>query len=142
MIISSEFKVFKTVGFKMPLYTPLHYIEILLAVTGLRETPKAYEISLTLLDLAFLQHEKLYLHLQSEIQIYAENTKLMKKKLMLLKSNMLFLSTAIVVCTTFFLSTEINASKALTVKLARLSNTIDTDIWKMANILFLMSVQE
>lgn len=55
MISSSEIKVFKTVGFKMPLYTPLHYIEILLAATGLGETPNIVNVSIDLLDLAYLK---------------------------------------------------------------------------------------
>lgn len=55
MISSSEIKVFKTIEFKMPLYTPLHYIEILLAATGLGETPNTINISIDLLDLAYLK---------------------------------------------------------------------------------------
>jgi len=55
MISSSEIKVFKTVGFTMPLYTPLHCIEILLAATGLGETPNTFNISINLLDLAYLK---------------------------------------------------------------------------------------
>jgi len=55
MISSSEIKVFKTVEFIMPLYTPLHCIEILLAATGLGETPNTFNVSINLLDLAYLK---------------------------------------------------------------------------------------
>lgn len=54
MIISAEYKVFKTVGFKMPLNTPLTCIEILLAITNRRDKID-HEIALMLLDIAFLQ---------------------------------------------------------------------------------------
>lgn len=54
MVISSEYEVLKTVGFKMPLNTPLTCIEVLLAVTN-RRNKKDHEISLLLLDIAFSQ---------------------------------------------------------------------------------------
>lgn len=54
MVISAEYKVFKTVGFKMPLNTPLTCIELLLAMTNCRDEVE-YEIALLLLDIAFLQ---------------------------------------------------------------------------------------
>ncbi|XP_077277690.1 cyclin N-terminal domain-containing protein 1 isoform X3 [Temnothorax americanus] len=55
MISSSEIKVIKTVDFKMPLYTPLRCVEILLAATGLGETPNMVNTSIDLLDLAYLK---------------------------------------------------------------------------------------
>lgn len=60
MVISSEYEVFKTVGFKMPLNTPLTCIEVLLAVTN-RRSKVDYEITLLLLDIAFLKVQLQYL---------------------------------------------------------------------------------
>lgn len=177
MISSSEIKVFKTIGFKMPLYTPLHCIEILLAATGLGETPNIFNISIDLLDLAYLkvwtldislsnlflymqftiyntyltqscthfQHDRLY----SQFHLYymhkdVVNAEHVARKLMSLKSNILFLSAAIVYCATFFLCLDTNASEEQVVvaKLAELSNTMDADIFNMANMLLLIVTQE
>lgn len=54
-VYSSEFNVFKTVDFKIPLFTPLHCVEILLAATKLGQTPDIYAVCVNLLDLAYLQ---------------------------------------------------------------------------------------
>lgn len=145
MISSSEIKVFKTVGFKMPLYTPLHYIEILLAATGLGETPNIVNVSIDLLDLAYLKHDRLY----SQFHLYyirkdVLNAEHMAKKLTSLKSNILFLSAAIVYCTMYFfcLDTNVSEEQVIIAKLAELSSTRDTDIFNMANVLLLIATQE
>lgn len=54
MVLSSEAEVFKTVGFKVPLNTPLIYVEVLLAIVN-RHDETDREIALLLLDIAFLQ---------------------------------------------------------------------------------------
>ncbi|XP_071577123.1 cyclin N-terminal domain-containing protein 1 isoform X2 [Temnothorax nylanderi] len=145
MISSSEIKVIKTVEFKMPLYTPLHCIEILLAATGLGETPNMVNVSTDLLDLAYLKHDRLY----SQFHLYYThkdvlNAEHVTRKLISLKSNILFLSAAIVYCATFFLCLDTNASEEQVVvtKLAELSNTTDTDIFNMANMLLLIATQD
>ncbi|KAL6261326.1 hypothetical protein P5V15_008846 [Pogonomyrmex californicus] len=145
VISSSEIKVFQTVGFKMPFCTPLHCIQVLLAATGLRETPNTFNISMDLLDLAYLKHDRLY----SQFHLYyapkdARNTEYVTRKLMSLKSNMLFLSAAIVFCATFFLCLDTNAleERVILTKLAELSDTMDTDIFNMASTLLLIATQE
>lgn len=72
------------------------------------------------------------------------NTEHVARELMSLKSNILFLSAAIVYCTTFFLCLDINAleEQVIIAKLAELSNTTDTDIFNMANMLLLIATQE
>lgn len=55
MVSVMEKEIFKKVEFKMPLYTPVHCIEILLTATGIGETPKTVDISMQLLDLAYLK---------------------------------------------------------------------------------------
>ncbi|XP_024870312.1 uncharacterized protein LOC112453665 [Temnothorax curvispinosus] len=144
MISSSERRVIKTVDFKMPLYTPLQCIEILLAATGLGETPDMVNVSIDLLDLAYLKHDRLYSHLH----LYYTHKDVLNEervaiKLISLKSNILFLSAAVVYCATFFLCLDTNASEEQVVvtKLAELSNTTDTDIFNMANMLLLIATQ-
>ncbi|XP_011864626.1 PREDICTED: cyclin N-terminal domain-containing protein 1-like [Vollenhovia emeryi] len=144
MIFSWEIKVFKTVGFKMPLYTPLNCIEILLVATGLGETPNTADVSIDLLDLAYLKHDMLYsqFHLYQAYQgVAAEHV---TRKLMSLKSNVLFLSAAIVYCATFFLCLDTNVleEQVVVAKLAQLSNTTDTDIFRMADVLLSIATQE
>lgn len=39
----------------MPFYTPLNCVEILLAATGLKDTPNMQELTINLLDLVYLQ---------------------------------------------------------------------------------------
>ncbi|XP_012059517.1 PREDICTED: uncharacterized protein LOC105622714 [Atta cephalotes] len=145
MISSSEIKVFKTVGFTMPLYTPLHCIEILLAATGLGETPNTFNISIDLLDLAYLKHDRLYSQFHSYyMHKDTVNTEYVARKLISLKSNILYLSAAIVYCTTFFLCLDTNAlgEQIIVAKLAELSDTTDIDIFNMANMLLSIATQE
>ncbi|KYQ56690.1 Cyclin N-terminal domain-containing protein 1, partial [Trachymyrmex zeteki] len=115
MISSSEIKVFKTVGFTMPLYTPLHCIEILLAATGLGETPNTFNVSIDLLDLAYLKHDRLYSQFYHLYYIHKDtiNAEYVARKLISLKSNVLYLSAAIIYCTTFFLCLDTNASEEI-----------------------------
>jgi len=142
----SQIKVFRTVDFQMPLYTPLNCIEILLAATGLGEMPNTINISIDLLDLAYLKYDKL--HSQFRLRCMhkdsvRKNREHVTRKLISLKSNVLFLSAAIVYCATFFLclETSVSEERILVAKLAELSNTADTDISNMANILFLIATQ-
>ncbi|KAF7400512.1 cyclin N-terminal domain-containing protein 1-like isoform X1 [Vespula maculifrons] len=141
-IITSEFKVFKTLGFKMPFCTPLQCIEVLLAATGLRHTSNIYETSINLLDLAYLQHEQLYSHVQCLAQGRISKSEVDKRNLMALKTNSLFLGGCIILCATFFLYFDNNIAKGIATKLADLVDTTYTDIWDVANILLVLAIQE
>lgn len=59
-------------------------------------------------------------------------------RLRILKSNTLFLSAAIVLCTRYILYPSISdtTDKNIVVNLAKLANATDTDVIIMANILF------
>ncbi|XP_015188477.1 PREDICTED: cyclin N-terminal domain-containing protein 1-like isoform X1 [Polistes dominula] len=142
VLISSEFKVFKTIGFKMPFCTPLQCIEVLLAATGLRNTLNIYETSIELLDLAYLQHEQLYSHVQCLAQGRISKSEVNKRNLMALKTNSLFLGGCIILCATFFLYFDNNIAKGIAAKLADLVDTTYTDIWDVANILLILAIQE
>lgn len=43
------------VGFRMPFCTPLNCIEVLLAATGLINTPNMQDLTISLLDSVYLQ---------------------------------------------------------------------------------------
>jgi len=72
------------------------------------------------------------------------NTEYVARKLISLKSNILYLSAAIVYCTTFFLCLDTNAlgEQIIVAKLAELSDTTDIDIFNMANMLLSIATQE
>ncbi|OAD58580.1 Cyclin N-terminal domain-containing protein 1 [Eufriesea mexicana] len=142
IIFSSEYKVFRTVGFKMPFCTPLNCIEILLAAIGLKDTPNMQELTINLLDLVYLQREKLYSHLQCLIQGHIARTQQEKRNLMSLESNVLFLGASIVLCGTFFLCVDSETAKVIALKLSQLVDIKIHDIWDMANILLIMAIQE
>jgi len=55
MIRASEFEVFRTIEFRIPSCTPIQCIEILLAATGIRNTPDLFKILLHFLDFAYLK---------------------------------------------------------------------------------------
>ncbi|XP_029178854.1 cyclin N-terminal domain-containing protein 1-like isoform X2 [Nylanderia fulva] len=143
MVSFMEKEIFKKVEFKMPLYTPVYCIEVLLTATGLGETPSTVEISMKLLDVAYLKYKTVYHHYQSyclrqNILMSEEEKDL---KLRILKSNTLFLSAAIVLCTTYFINSGISDSDIITKKimadkLAELTDTNSTGITVMSNILF------
>ncbi|KAK2585374.1 hypothetical protein KPH14_010049 [Odynerus spinipes] len=141
-IITSEFKVFQTVGFKMPFYTPLHCIEILLAATGLRHTLNMYETAIKLLDLAYLQHEELYSHIQCLAQGRISKSEIDKKNLMALKTNSLFLGGCVILCATLFLYWDNDIAKGIATKIADLVDTTYTDVWDVANILLILAIQK
>ncbi|CAK9813929.1 hypothetical protein ANTPLA_LOCUS8040 [Anthophora plagiata] len=85
-IFSSEYKVFNTVGFGMPFCTPLNCIEVLLlTATGLKDTPKIQELTINLLDLVYLEREKLYSNLQCLTQGHVARTEEEKKRSMTLE---------------------------------------------------------
>ncbi|KAG7212101.1 hypothetical protein KM043_012451 [Ampulex compressa] len=141
-ILSSEFKVFKMVGFKMPLCTPLHCIEVLLAATNLTNMPNIYDVVINLLDFTYLEHEKLYSRLQCLAQGHVAETELEKKNVMTLETNVLFLGASVVLCGTFLLCIKDKAARVIASKLADLIDIKDNDIWDMADILFSVVIQE
>lgn len=65
-------------------------------------------------------------------------------RLTILKSNALFLSATIVLCTRYILYPSISdtADKIVIVNLAKLANATDTDVIIMANILFQIIIHE
>ncbi|XP_076639013.1 cyclin N-terminal domain-containing protein 1 [Colletes latitarsis] len=142
IILASEFKVFKMVGFRMPFYTPLNCVEVLLAVTGLINTPNMKGLTITLLDLVYLQWEKLYSHLQCLIQGHIAKTDEEKRNLMTLETNVLFLGASVVLCGTFFLCIDGETAKIIALKLSELIDIKKDDIWNMANILLVIALQE
>ncbi|XP_031846374.1 cyclin N-terminal domain-containing protein 1 isoform X2 [Nomia melanderi] len=142
IIFSSELTILKMMDFKIPICTSLNCVEVLLAATGLRNTPNMENLSVTLLDLIYLQREKLYSHLQCLAQGHIAKTDQEKRSLMTLESNSLFLAAAVVLCGTFF--TNINAQTAKVIA-SKLSNLVDIEadnIWDMANILLVLAIQE
>ncbi|CAK9803328.1 Cyclin N-terminal domain-containing protein 1 [Anthophora quadrimaculata] len=141
-IFSSEYKVFKTVGFRMPFCTPLNCIEVLLAATGLKDTPNIQELTINLLDLVYLEREKLYSNLQCLTQGHIARTQEEKRSLMTLESNVLFLGASVVLCGTFFFCTDGETTKVIALKLSQLIDIRFNDIWNMANILLVMAIQE
>ena len=142
IIFSSEFKVFKMVGFKMPFCTPLTCVEVLLSATGLRNEPNMQDLTISLLDLVYLQREKLYSHVQCLAQGHIAKTDLEKRNRMTLESNVLFLGASVVLCGTFFSCTDGEATKVVASKLSKLVDIKTDDIWRMANILLVMAIQE
>ncbi|KAK1123313.1 hypothetical protein K0M31_008932 [Melipona bicolor] len=142
IIVSSEFKVFKTIGFRMPLCTPLNCIEILLAATGLKDTPRMQELTVDLLDLFYLQRKKIYSHLQCLIQGYIARNIEEKRSLMTLESNVLFLGASVILCGTFFLYIKSETVDVIAIKLSQLIDIKVNNIWDMANILLTMAIQE
>ncbi|XP_048269487.1 uncharacterized protein LOC100644084 isoform X1 [Bombus terrestris] len=142
VIFLSEYKVFKTVGFRMPFYTPLNCVEILLAATGLKDTPNMQELTINLLDLVYLQREEIYYHLQCLLHEHRAKTQQEKRSLMILMSNILFLGASIVLCGAFFLCIDCNSVRVIASKLSQLIDMKIHDIWDMANILLIMAIQE
>ncbi|XP_076300786.1 cyclin N-terminal domain-containing protein 1 [Lasioglossum baleicum] len=142
IISSSEFKVFQMVGFKVPFCTPLNCIEVLLAATGLRNMPNVQDLTITLLDLVYLQREKLYSHLQCLLQGRIAKTDHEKRNLMSLESNVLFLGASIVLCATFFVYVEAETAKITASKISELVDIESDNIWDMANILLVLAIQE
>ncbi|XP_031846376.1 cyclin N-terminal domain-containing protein 1 isoform X4 [Nomia melanderi] len=137
-----QLTILKMMDFKIPICTSLNCVEVLLAATGLRNTPNMENLSVTLLDLIYLQREKLYSHLQCLAQGHIAKTDQEKRSLMTLESNSLFLAAAVVLCGTFF--TNINAQTAKVIA-SKLSNLVDIEadnIWDMANILLVLAIQE
>ncbi|CAL7942705.1 unnamed protein product [Xylocopa violacea] len=132
-IFLSEYKVFKTVGFRMPFCTPLNCIEILLAATGLKDTPNIQELAISLLDLVYLQ---------CLIQGNVAKTQKEWRNFMTLESNVLYLGASIVLCGTFFLCIDGEMSNVIALKLSQLIDVEMNDIWNMANILLVMAIQE
>ncbi|XP_076756519.1 cyclin N-terminal domain-containing protein 1 isoform X2 [Xylocopa sonorina] len=141
-IFLSEYKVFKTVGFRMPFCTPLNCIEVLLTATGLMDTPNIQELAISLLDLVYLQREKLCSHLQCLIQENVVKTQEEWRNFMTLESNVLYLGASIVLCGTFFLCIDGEMSNVIALKLSQLIDVEMSDIWNMANILLVMAIQE
>ncbi|XP_078043051.1 cyclin N-terminal domain-containing protein 1 isoform X2 [Augochlora pura] len=142
IVFSSEYKVFQMIGYKIPLCTPINCIEVLLAATGLRNTFNMHKITTVLLDLVYLQKEKLYSHLQCSIQGHVAKTAPEKRDLMALESNFLFLGASIVLCATFFNFVEAETAKVISSKLSELVDIESDNIWDLANVLFVLAIQE
>ncbi|XP_054012652.1 uncharacterized protein LOC128894725 [Hylaeus anthracinus] len=142
IIFLSEFKVFKMVGFRMPFCTPLNCIEILLAATGLMNMPNMQDLTTSLLDSVYLQREKLYSNLQCLVQGHTATTDQEKRYLITLESNTLFLGASVVLCGTFFARVDNETAKIIALKLSELVNIKKDDIWNMASILLVMTLQE
>ncbi|XP_025156120.1 uncharacterized protein LOC105181768 isoform X3 [Harpegnathos saltator] len=135
-IIAAEYDVFRTVDFKMPLNTPITCVETLLAAANLES--KIYrKTAAVLLDISFLQWEELYSQFQEKTQKHVESINL--KKSTFLRLNILFLSAAVVTCTTFFHNND--ATKHVVEILAEKSLSRKTNIMIMANILFQMAIE-
>ncbi|XP_032685941.1 uncharacterized protein LOC116851047 [Odontomachus brunneus] len=131
MIIASEFEVFEAVGFKIPLKTPLSCVELLLAAVNCN-TPEDYELGQILLDIAFLQYEKLYTQFRVATTAYTQHAGF--KESTNTKSNILFLSAAVVACTSLMRHEQKAISIAMT--LAEKTSTEVTDIMIMSSQLF------
>ncbi|XP_066603287.1 cyclin N-terminal domain-containing protein 1-like [Prorops nasuta] len=141
-IFSSEFKVFKVVGYRMPFYTPLSCIEVLLVGVGLNQIPNIYEIAMNLLDMVYLQHEQLYSHLQLLVHGSTAKTIVEKRKHIALRKNVLLLSASIILCATFFSSLDESVSENVANKLENLVSVNSNEILNMANIVLLIALQD
>ncbi|XP_046741463.1 cyclin N-terminal domain-containing protein 1-like [Diprion similis] len=141
-IYCSEFSVYKAVDFKIPLFTPLHCVEILLAATKLGQTPEIYDVCVNLLDLAYLEHDRIYSCLEFVIRKRFAESQIDPGYIMALESNVLYLGAAVVLCATFILSVENSETERLVQMLSNQVGITVTNIWEMANLLFTMSVQE
>ncbi|XP_015601334.2 cyclin N-terminal domain-containing protein 1 [Cephus cinctus] len=142
-IFSSEFKVFKTVGFKIPaILTPLHCIQILVATTGLRHTPGIFDTVISVLDAAYLQHNELYSHIQLMTLGRYMKSEGDKQNFLEMETDTLYLASSVVLCSLFFLSLDKKLAKHMAVKLSDLVNIPSNDILNMANLLFTMTMQD
>ncbi|XP_072761871.1 cyclin N-terminal domain-containing protein 1 [Anoplolepis gracilipes] len=152
-----EVEIFKKVEFRMPFYTPVYCIEILISAINfskirynesedtIQYDESAFDTSMDLLDLAYLKYERLYETFQSAYYKTTNDQMSEKEKelnLRILKSNTLLLSAAIVLCTRYILdrhlrfTEEITTETIIPVKLAKLVNTTSTCITIMAKILY------
>lgn len=61
---------------------------------------------------------------------------------MALESNMLFLAASVILCGTFFSCIDNETAKVIASKLSEFIDIKPNDIWNMANILLVMSIQE
>ncbi|XP_034946025.1 cyclin N-terminal domain-containing protein 1-like isoform X2 [Chelonus insularis] len=135
-IFKSEIKVFKTLNYRIPSITPLDCLEVLLVALGLRDLPKFYESTISILDLTFLQHQNLYGQLQLMIIGSIARTKIEKITFMTMEIDMLFLSASIIVCTLFFFNVKKERQISITEKLAELIDIKHKDIYLMATTIF------
>ncbi|XP_070157954.1 cyclin N-terminal domain-containing protein 1 [Polyergus mexicanus] len=155
MVTMMEVEVLKKVGFRMPLYTPVYCIEILIAGLNFlkitfvsEETENGEELhkaSLLLLDIAYLKYEELinaYDRFQSKYVCRNARMSIQEKmqKLRILKSNTLLLSAATVLCAGYILypypAVRNSRLRLIVANLARLANTTDSDVMVMANMLY------
>lgn len=77
MILDSEFHVFKSVEFKMPIYTTKNCVDVLLAASGLRNTLEIVKSASVFLDLSYIC---VSIYLQFFFVIYVFKIKLKEKK--------------------------------------------------------------
>ncbi|XP_046479694.1 cyclin N-terminal domain-containing protein 1 isoform X1 [Neodiprion pinetum] len=141
-IYCSEFRVYKALDFKIPLFTPLHCVEILLAATKLGQMPKIYDACVNLLDLAYLEHERLYSCLVFLMKQRFSEFQIDPGYIMALESNVLYLAAAVVLCATFILAVEHSETERLVQMLSNQVGIRVTNIWEMANLLFTIALQE
>ncbi|XP_033223094.1 cyclin N-terminal domain-containing protein 1-like [Belonocnema kinseyi] len=141
-IFQSEIYVYKAVEFEMPQCTPKDCVDVLLAATGLRNTPGILEASKRLVDLSYLCHEELYSYLKMMAEDNFPKTLYDKKSVMVIESNALFLGASIALSSVFFVNLDRTDSKELLKRMATLVGMKDVDIWDMANLLFSLAVQE
>nr|XP_034190330.1 uncharacterized protein LOC117608809 isoform X2 [Osmia lignaria] len=116
--------------------------DVLLAAIGLKNTQNLQNLVISLLDLVYLQWEMLYSQQQYLVYGHVATTHQEKRNCMTLKCNVLFLAASVILCATFFSCIDNEAAKIIASKLSEFVNINPNDIWKMANILFMMAVQE
>lgn len=150
----------------MPFYTPLNCVEVLLAAIGLRDVPNMQDLTISLLDLVYLQvcivcytsqtyyyctfdkgetclqREKLFSHLQYLTEGHVSETEQEKRDFIAMESNALFLAAAVILCGTFFSCTNDETARLVASKLSGLIDINPDDIWSTANILLVMAIQE
>ncbi|XP_051162731.1 cyclin N-terminal domain-containing protein 1-like [Leptopilina boulardi] len=141
MILDSEFHVFKSVEFKMPIYTTKNCVDVLLAASGLRNTHEIVKSASVFLDLSYICHEELYKNLKTITHDGFPTAFFDDKNNFLLESNALFLAASIVFSSVFFINMEKGNLKELLKKVAILVELKETDIWDMANSLLSLSYQ-
>ncbi|XP_043289426.1 uncharacterized protein [Venturia canescens] len=140
-ILASEFKVFKTVGFKIPFCTPLDCAGILIKALGLEKIPQIIDIVVHLLDLSFLEHNQLYTNLRLKTNGRRARTEKEKKDFMAMEINSLYLGASVVLCTSLVYCWAPKNSQKLAAKLADLVTIDKYDLRLMADVLFAMAVQ-
>ncbi|KAK0174277.1 hypothetical protein PV327_011033 [Microctonus hyperodae] len=135
IILNSEFKILKTINFKIPIVTSVDSIEVLLAALNLYEIPKLYETAMMILDLTYLQHLQLYCQLQFMVTGTIAKTKAEKLNVMTMESDMLLLSAGIILCTLFILNSKASILESTKKRLSKLVKVEESNIFSMAHVI-------